>query len=91
MALRYLIETNVLSLWKIKIFLITDLQTIGITCFFLDALVGAPQVSPDTADDAFVDQPQNTTILGAAKFSGKTKNGWSIGVLESMTSKELHR
>ena len=30
----------------------------------------------------------NTTILGAAKFSGKTKKGWSIGILESVTAKE---
>ncbi|WP_317125656.1 DUF5916 domain-containing protein [Sinomicrobium pectinilyticum] len=27
-------------------------------------------------------------MLGAAKFSGKTRNGWSIGVLESITAKE---
>jgi hypothetical protein len=32
--------------------------------------------------------PQNTSILGAAKFSGKTKKGWSIGILESITQKE---
>ena len=57
--------------------------------FFSRRIGRSPQVSPETADDAFVDQPQNTTILGAAKFSGKTKNGWSIGVLESMTSKEF--
>nr|WP_242610701.1 DUF5916 domain-containing protein [Aquimarina brevivitae] len=37
----------------------------------------------------FVDTPQNTTILGAAKFSGKTKNGWSVGLLESVTAREL--
>ena len=37
----------------------------------------------------FADIPDNTTILGAAKFSGKTKNGWSIGVLESVTAKEF--
>ena len=48
----------------------------------------SPQSFPDVSDNAFVDQPQNTTILGAAKFSGKTKNGWSIGVLESITDKE---
>ena len=48
----------------------------------------SPQGYPNTVSGEFVDQPQNTTILGAAKFSGKTKNGWSIGVLESMTSKE---
>lgn len=34
------------------------------------------------------DIPNFTTILGAAKFSGKTKNGWAIGLLESITAKE---
>jgi hypothetical protein len=57
--------------------------------FFSRRIGRRPQVSPETPGGAFVDQPQNTTILGAAKFSGKTKNGWSIGVLESMTSKEF--
>ncbi|PQB08312.1 hydrolase [Polaribacter filamentus] len=33
-------------------------------------------------------EPINSTILGAAKFSGKTQNGWSIGLLESVTSNE---
>ncbi|WP_298314248.1 DUF5916 domain-containing protein [uncultured Aquimarina sp.] len=37
----------------------------------------------------YVDRPNNTTILGAAKFSGKTKNGWSIGILESVTEREI--
>jgi len=37
----------------------------------------------------FEDLPVNTTILGAAKFSGKTKDGWTIGVLESVTAKEF--
>ncbi|WP_103069908.1 DUF5916 domain-containing protein [Aquimarina sediminis] len=40
-------------------------------------------------NDEFVDSPSNTTILGAAKFSGKTKDGWSIGVLESVTAREI--
>lgn len=48
-----------------------------------------PQGFPNTSSGEFVDQPQNSTILGAAKFSGKTKNGWSIGVLESVTGKEF--
>jgi hypothetical protein len=36
----------------------------------------------------FVNYPQNTSILGAAKFSGKTKKGLSIGILESVTERE---
>lgn len=46
-----------------------------------------PQGFANLAEGEFVDQPNNTTILGAAKFSGKTKNGWSLGLLESVTGK----
>ncbi|MCX2761408.1 DUF5916 domain-containing protein [Aquimarina muelleri] len=42
-----------------------------------------------SVNDEYIDTPSNTTILGAAKFSGKTKDGWSIGVLESVTSREV--
>lgn len=37
----------------------------------------------------YVDRPGNTTILGAAKFSGKTKSGLSIGILEAVTQEEV--
>lgn len=47
-----------------------------------------PNGQPNILDGAFMSIPNNTTILGAAKFSGKTKNGWSIGILESVTGKE---
>ena len=57
--------------------------------FFSRRIGRSPQGYPDVPDNAFVDQPKNTTILGAAKFSGKTKSGWSIGVLESITGKEF--
>ncbi len=36
----------------------------------------------------YAKEPINSTILGAAKFSGKTQNGWSIGILESLTANE---
>lgn len=48
-----------------------------------------PQGYPKTANGTYVDFPDNTTILGAAKFSGKTQNGWSLGILESITSNEF--
>ena len=47
-----------------------------------------PQGFVQTNNGAFSDAPERTTILGAIKFSGKTKNGWSIGVMESMTANE---
>ena len=57
--------------------------------FFSRRIGRNPQGSISTDGDDFIDRPSNTTILGAAKFSGKTKNGWSIGLLESVTSREL--
>ncbi|MEQ6123726.1 DUF5916 domain-containing protein [Pseudotenacibaculum sp. MALMAid0570] len=48
----------------------------------------SPHGFPSLSSGEFADVPVNTTILGAAKFSGKTKNGWSIGILESVTANE---
>ncbi|MFC2169556.1 DUF5916 domain-containing protein [Acidobacteriota bacterium] len=47
-----------------------------------------PQHSPDTEDDEYIDEPGNTSIIGAFKLTGKTKNGLSIGVLNSVTANE---
>ena len=48
-----------------------------------------PQGYPSTMQAGdHTDIPDATTILGAAKISGKTKNGLSIGVLESVTAAE---
>ncbi|WP_303922784.1 DUF5916 domain-containing protein [Draconibacterium sediminis] len=47
-----------------------------------------PNHSPDLANDEYADTPDFTRILGAAKITGKTKSGWSIGVIESVTAEE---
>lgn len=54
--------------------------------FYSRRIGRSPQGFPDTS--GYIDQPVNTAILGAAKFSGKTQNGWSIGLLESLTRRE---
>ncbi len=46
-----------------------------------------PQGEADS-EDGFVDAPDNTTILSAAKLSGKTDGGWSIGLLHASTAEE---
>lgn len=56
--------------------------------FYSRRIGRSPQGSLNLASGEFADVPVNTTILGAAKFSGKTKDGWSIGVLESVTANE---
>ena len=40
---------------------------------------------------AFVDEPGSSSILGALKLSGRTKSGWSIGVLDAVTGREEAR
>jgi len=57
--------------------------------FYSRRIGRSPQGYPSASGS--VDIPDNTTILGAAKFSGKTQNGWSIGILESVTDKEFAR
>ncbi|MCP3931215.1 MAG: carbohydrate binding family 9 domain-containing protein [Bacteroidetes bacterium] len=47
-----------------------------------------PSYYPDLADEEYVDMPDNARILGAFKVTGKTKNGWSVGIIESLTNEE---
>lgn len=59
--------------------------------FYSRRIGGSPHryINGDSDKGLYVDQPDNTTILGAAKFSGKTQNGLSIGILESITQREV--
>jgi hypothetical protein len=47
-----------------------------------------PQHYPDMEEGEYTDIPQATKILGAAKITGKTKNGLSVGIMESLATKE---
>ena len=47
-----------------------------------------PQHFPDMEEGEYTDIPQATKILGAAKITGKTKNGLSVGILESLAARE---
>jgi hypothetical protein len=40
------------------------------------------------ASGDFVDSPAGTTILGAGKITGKTKSGWTLGMVEAVTGRE---
>ena len=46
----------------------------------------SPQLSPSTA--GFVDAPSETTILGAAKITGKLGGGWALGAAQALTARE---
>jgi hypothetical protein len=47
-----------------------------------------PQGDPDLEEGWNADIPAFTTILGAAKLTGKTKNGLSLGFVEAVTAGE---
>ncbi len=56
--------------------------------FYSRRIGRAPHHYPNLSDNEYADIPERTSILGAVKISGKTKNGLSIGLIESVTSEE---
>jgi hypothetical protein len=42
----------------------------------------------DRGPGSYTDMPNNTTILGAGKLSGRTAGGWSVAMLEAVTQRE---
>ena len=55
--------------------------------FYSRRIGGSPHGYPNLKNGEYAQVPSNTNILGAAKFSGKTQKGWSIGLLESVTQR----
>jgi hypothetical protein len=45
-----------------------------------------PHNSPTLSAGEYAKVPKATRILGAFKLSGKTRSGWSVGILESLTN-----
>ena len=75
----------------------------GFNCFFCSNVsslsmistrrIGRPpQIAPRRAGLSvpveFADVPENSTILGALKLTGRTPTGWSIGALDAVTRRE---
>jgi len=56
--------------------------------FYSRRIGRAPQL---TATGDYVDAPSATTILGAAKLTGKTSSRWSMGLLQAITGEETAR
>ena len=56
--------------------------------FYSRRIGRAPQYEIETDEDEYVQAPQNTSILGAFKISGKTAKGFSVGILDAVTQRE---
>jgi hypothetical protein len=71
----------------------------GLSCFFCSNVSSLSTFysrrigrSPSATDNAYnqgtyADIPDNTSILGAAKLTGRTRTGWSIGALDAVTGR----
>lgn len=63
-------------------------NTSGGRLFYTRRIGRSPQLGAPTA---VADVPEVATILGAAKISGKTASGWSLGIIEAVTDREEAR
>jgi hypothetical protein len=63
-----------------------DLASEGL--FYSRRIGRQPHYYPELETGEYAEVPEFTRIIGAAKISGKTKNGLSVGILESVTARE---
>ncbi len=63
-------------------------DTVDMNLFYSRRIGHAPSLNLDTLSGHYVKSPERTTILSAIKLSGKTADGLSIGVLQSITARE---
>ncbi|MCK6559761.1 carbohydrate binding family 9 domain-containing protein [candidate division KSB1 bacterium] len=56
--------------------------------FYSRRIGRAPSLAPELADGEFIAMPENSSIVGAAKLTGKTQSGLSLGLLEAVTEEE---
>jgi hypothetical protein len=59
--------------------------------FFYSRRIGRAPQRAAIGDAVHLDVPNAAAILAAAKLTGKTHNGWSIGVVEAITGRETAR
>ncbi len=64
-------------------------NSFGFPRFFFSRRIGRqPQRSIGGAGFDFVDAPTETSIRAATKLSGRTRGGWSVGVIDAVTAEE---
>ena len=67
-------------------------NTSSLDAFYSRRIGRPPQLNPYVGSVAeFADTPDKTTILGAAKITGRTKAGYTIGLLDAVTGRETAR
>ena len=79
--------SNIFSFGRMR----TQNSSNGYTFFHTRRIGRQPQRGIGGANIAFVDTPNETTIAAATKLTGRSKGGWSLGLLDAVTMKEEAR
>src|ERR1700682_2131409 len=67
-------------------------NTSSLDVFYSRRIGRPPQLNGYVSDIAdFADTPDNTTIIGAAKITGRTSGGYTVGLLDAVTNRENAR
>ena len=82
----FYVETRPFFLEGLTIF---DYDFDNASIFYSRRIGHSPSLGIDPDDHTFVNIPDKTTILSAAKFSGTTSNGLSLGLIQSVTANEF--
>lgn len=61
---------------------------LGTESLFYSRRIGRPPQGQANPQGGHIQVPEATTILGAWKLSGKTRSGWSVGLLHALTAEE---
>ena len=91
--MKHISPKNVLSSSKGIISQISILElatevSVMIILFYSRRIGRQPQGYPDLKDGWYADIPTATNIIGAAKLTGKTRKGLSVGFIEAVTNEE---
>lgn len=76
-------NANAFSFGSFSCFFCSNVSSLSM--FYTRRIGRSPQLFPA---GTYVDMPENATILGAGKITGRTSNNYRIGVLDAVTKQE---
>ncbi|HEX2091198.1 MAG TPA: DUF5916 domain-containing protein [Longimicrobiaceae bacterium] len=62
----------------------------GMSLFYSRRIGRSPQGGVPNGYE-YIETPRNARLLGAAKLTGRTRDGWQLGALEAVTAREVAR
>jgi Domain of unknown function (DUF5916)/Carbohydrate family 9 binding domain-like len=83
----FVANSGAFSFGNFNCYFCDNVSNLGV--FYSRRIGRAPQLNGYVANNSlYSDLPENTRILGAAKITGRTSQGYTIGVLDAVTDRE---